>query len=109
METIAGTTASPYAGAALAAYGTSLISTTAANVYYKLGTPVAGLLKKLICTSASTSLLANVYSGSSGVTFGGTNTMATFNTADDALILKAISATRWYIEVNNGTVTLATT
>lgn len=106
-EAVAGSTNSA-AGSALVGYGISAISSTNGAKYYDLAAPVAGQCKTLICTAGSSTNTVTVNAGS-GITFDGTNYLATFNAADDVLDLVGISDTRWFIKTNGGSVALATT
>lgn len=61
----------------------------------------------IIIDSSATGTAAHTVTVSGGVTFNGTNTIATFNLLGEALHLKAISATRWLILNNVGSVGLS--
>lgn len=49
---------------------------------------------------------AHVMTCASGVTYNGTNTVATFDAPGEQLILMSISTTQWIILLNSGSVTL---
>lgn len=105
LAAVAGSTGT---GTALPNSGISTIGSTAKAVNYVLANPTAaGDRKMIICTTGSTTLTSTVTTGSTGCTFDGTNRTATFNAADDALDLVALSTTRWFINVNNGSVALS--
>jgi hypothetical protein len=107
VETISGSTTSAVGnGTDLSVGGMSIITSTDGAKYYDLPAPAAGLDKVIVASAGSTDNTMVVYTAS-GVTFDGTNNTATFNAADDALVLKARSATRWQILVNNGSVALS--
>lgn len=72
-----------------------------------LAAPVAG--DELIIVDASASgTAAHTVTCGAGVTFNGTNNTATLNAPDEALHIIALSATRWYVVQNNGTVAFTT-
>ncbi len=71
-----------------------------------LDAPTAGDELFIINTSAS-GTAAHTVTTASGVTFDGTNNTATLNAPDEALHIVAVSATRWYIVTNNGSVALS--
>lgn len=73
-----------------------------------LAAPVAGQQLYILNTS-STGTAAHTVKCASGVTFDGTNNTATFNAPAEALDLIALSATRWYIKTNTGSVGLSST
>lgn len=50
---------------------------------------------------------AHTVTTAAGVTFDGTNNTATLNAPDEALFIIALSATRWFIMVNVGSVALS--
>lgn len=107
LETIAAS-ASSSSATALLGYGVSVISSTlGAAGYYALAAPVAGATKTLYCSSGSTTNTVVVYAGSA-VTFDGTNHNATFNAEADLLDLVGLSATRWLVKTNGGSVALST-
>lgn len=88
--------------------GITTVSSTSGAKNYVLADPTAiGSRKVIICTAGSTDNTCVVKTGSTGCTFDGTNKTATFNAAGDSLELIALSATRWFINVNNGSVALS--
>ncbi len=68
-----------------------------------LDAPTAGDELFIINNSAS-GTAAHTVTVPGGVTWDGTNTIATLNAPDESLHVVAISATRWQIMANNGTV-----
>lgn len=58
----------------------------------------------LIVDSSASGTAAHTVTCPEGVTWDGTNRIATLNAPNEALRVTALSATRWYIEVNNGSV-----
>lgn len=71
-----------------------------------LAAPVAG--DELFIVNASASgTAAHTVTVAAGVTFDGTNNTATLNAPNEALHIIALSATRWYIVQNNGSVGLS--
>jgi len=105
LAAVAGSTGT---GTAVPNSGISTIGSTAAAVNYVLANPTAaGDRKTLICTTGSTDLTSTVTTGSTACTFDGTNRVATFNAAGDSLELIALSTTRWFININNGSVALS--
>lgn len=97
-ETVAGSTAT----VAIAATGLTNLTSTAAQTV-ALGGPVAGAKKSIIKTGGSTAIIT-VNSGSTDITFDGTNQNLTFDAANESVILEGISATRWGIMSNTGSV-----
>src|SRR5690606_38606458 len=81
------------------AHGTTPIAAT-------LPAPVAGDELIIINTSAS-GTEAHTVTVAAGVTLDGTNDVATLDAPGDALHMVAVSATRWYILENIGTVGLS--
>lgn len=71
-----------------------------------LDAPTAGDELFIINTSAS-GTAGHTVTTAAGVTFDGTNNTATLNAPDEALHIVAVSATRWYIVTNNGSVALS--
>lgn len=67
-----------------------------------LAAPVAG--QHLIIKNMSTNTTAHTVTCAAGVTFDGTNHIATLDAAGDMLMMVAISATRWVVLVNTGSV-----
>ena len=71
-----------------------------------LDAPVAGDELFIVDSSAS-GTAAHTVTTEAGVTWDGTNNTATLNAPDEALHVIALSATRWYIVDNNGSVGLS--
>lgn len=109
LSAVVGTTvATVEGGAKLPNSGISTISSTSGQRNYTLDAPVAGVHKTIVCTAGSTANKCVVLC-STGVTFDGTNTKATFDAAGEFLELIGLSATQWLVKVNGGSVALATT
>lgn len=87
--------------------GIVLLNHSTTPVEATLAAPTAGDELYLINSSAG-GTAAHTVTCAAGVTFDGTNDMATLDAPGMALHLVAISATRWYIVSNNGTVTFDT-
>ena len=82
-------------------------STAAAT--YLLGAPAVGTsATHLFCTAGATDALQVVDAGA-GITFDGSKRYATFNAAGDAITIVGLSATRWLVMSNVGTVAFTTT
>lgn len=58
----------------------------------------------LIIHNLSTNTTAHVVTCASGVTFNGTNAIATFDGAGDQLLLISLSTTRWLVLLNTGSI-----
>jgi hypothetical protein len=71
-----------------------------------LAAPTAGDELFIVDASAAGTAAHTVTLGA-GVTFDGTNNIATLNAPNEALHIIALSATRWYIIQNNGSVALS--
>ena len=71
-----------------------------------LDAPVIGDVLWIVDSSAS-GTAAHTVTTPSGVTWDGTNNTATLNAPDEALLVIALSATRWFIMVNTGSVALS--
>ncbi len=109
LSAVAGTTvATREGGAKLPNSGISTISSTGGQKNYTLDAPVAGIHKTIVCTAGSTANKCVVLC-STGVTFDGANTEATFDAAGEFLDLIGLSATQWLVKVNGGSVSLGTT
>ena len=107
-DALAAITGSTGTGAAVPNSGITTISSTSGAKNYVLANPTAaGDRKTIICTAGSTDNTCVVTTGSTACTFDGTNKTATFNAAGDSLELIALSTTRWFINVNNGSVALS--
>ena len=81
-------------------HGISYITSTKAQSYI-LASPVAGCQKTIIKTGTGT-LVTTILSTSA--TFDGTNDQLTFNAANEAVILVGLTATRWGVVSNVGSV-----
>jgi hypothetical protein len=73
-----------------------------------LATPAQGIVKEFYADQASTGGLRKIYSGSSLITFDGTNDVMT-SSAAGAISLLGLSTTRWLIQANTGSASLGTT
>ena len=105
LAAVAGSTGT---GTAVPNSGITTIGSTAAAVNYVLANPTAaGDRKMIICTTGSTDLTSTVTTGSTACTFDGSHRTLTFNAAGDSVDLVALSTTRWFINVNNGSVALS--
>jgi hypothetical protein len=94
----AGQKAIPINGIAQIAGGTGIADMT-------IAAPAPGSLVVIRIASITSGTV--VVTSAAGVTFDGTNNTATFNAADDALILVYKSATEWSIVLNAGAVALS--
>jgi hypothetical protein len=107
-ESVAAVAGSTGTGTAVPNSGITTISSTSGAKNYVLANPTAaGDRKMLICTAGSTANTCVVTTGSTACTFDGSHRTATFNAAGDSLELVALSTTRWFINVNNGSVVLS--
>lgn len=107
-EPVAAVAGSTGTGTAIPNSGITTISSTAGAKNYVLADPAAaGDRKMIICTAGSTVNTCVVKTGSTSCTFDGTTKTATFKAAGDSLELVALSTTRWFINVNNGSVALS--
>lgn len=105
FATIAGSTGT---GTAIPNAGVAAVSSTGGAMNYVLADPTAaGDKVTIICTAGSTDNTVVITTASTGCTLNGTNRVATMNAADDSLELIALSTTRWFINVNNGSVALS--
>ena len=86
--------------------GTVLLNHATVVIEATLDAPRAGDDLVIIDSSAS-GTAAHTVTLPAGVTFDGTNNTATFNAPDEALHLRAISGTRWFIVSNVGSVALS--
>lgn len=98
LDGSAGQKAVPVNGIAQIAGGTGIADMT-------LAAPAAGSLVVIRIASITSGTV--VVTTAAGVTFDGTNNTATFNAADDVLILVYKSATEWSIVLNAGSVALS--
>lgn len=71
-----------------------------------LDAPETGDVLFIVDSSAS-GTAAHTVTTASGVTWDGTNNTATLNAPDEALYVVALSATRWFIVANLGSVALS--
>jgi hypothetical protein len=83
--------------------GIVLLNHASTIIAATLDAPTAGDELFIIDSSAS-GTAAHTVTTAAGVTWDGTNNTATLNAPDESLHVVAISATRWQIIVNNGTV-----
>ena len=105
LAAVAGSTGT---GTSIPNSGITTVSSTSGAKNYVLANPTAaGDRKMIICTAGSTDNTCVIATGSTGCTFDGTNRTATMNAAGDSLDLVALSTTRWFINVNNGSVALS--
>jgi len=90
--------------------GVSVVSSTGTKELYTIDTPAAGVTKYIYCDSASATGFVNVYTGATSITFGETtdNHYLKFNAAEEAVSLVGISATKWGIVGNVGSVAATT-
>lgn len=94
-------------GAITITSGLVLLNHISTIIAATLAAPTVGDSLKIINSSAS-GTAAHTVTLPSGVTWDGTNNTATLNAPGEALIVVAISATRWFIEENIGAVALST-
>lgn len=99
LDGSAGKKAIPINGIAQIAGGTGIADMT-------LAAPSPGSLVVIRIASITSGTV--VVTTAAGVTFNGTNNTATFNAADDTLILVYKSATEWSIVLNAGAVVFST-
>lgn len=91
---------------ALRPSGTCLLNRTSTGLTMTLEAPkAAGQL--LIISQVDGGTAGHTVTCASGVTFNGTNTIATFNAQYETLVLVSLSTTRWLIVLNNGSVGLS--
>lgn len=93
-------------GGIIISTGIVLLNHASTIVAATLPAPQAGDELFIIDSSAS-GTAAHTVTLPAGVTFDGTNNTATLNAPDESLHIVAISATRWQIIVNNGSVALS--
>ena len=86
--------------------GTVLLNHATVIIAATLDAPTLGDELYIINSSAS-GTAAHTVTLAAGVTFDGTNNTATLDAPDEALHILAISATRWYVLENIGTVGLS--
>jgi hypothetical protein len=88
--------------------GTTVLNSTAQAAYVLAPPTYVGQVKYIVQTTTST--VARTVTGSTvggATTLNGSNTIATFNTQNQAVILKAISATAWAVMSNVGSVSFS--
>jgi len=93
-------------GAITITSGVVLLNHVTTPIKATLATPTAGD-ELYIINSSATGTAAHTVTCAEGVTFDGTNDVATFDFLGEALHLIAISATRWFILENIGTIVLS--
>ncbi len=86
--------------------GVVLLNHVTVAIAATLDAPTAGD-ELFIIDSSTSGTAAHTVSLPAGVTWDGTNNTATLNATAEALHVVAISATRWYIVDNNGSVGLS--
>lgn len=93
-------------------YGTALLTSTVALKTYTLALPTKGVTKTLICTNATTGLVARVGLGAASVYSsagsGTTKDTLRFTRADQSITLLGLSSSRWAMLGGQGSVTVAT-
>jgi hypothetical protein len=88
--------------------GTVQLNHASTIIAATLDAPAAGDMLLIVNASAS-GTAAHTVTLPSGVTFNAAgNNTATLNAPDEALLMRALSATRWYIILNNNAVGLST-
>ncbi len=93
-------------GAITITMGTVLLNHASTPVAATLAAPSPGSDLLIVDNSAS-GTAAHTVTLPTGVTFDGTNSIATLNAPNEALHIRAISATRWFILENIGSVALS--
>jgi len=93
-------------GAVTLGSGVLLLNHATVVIAATLAAPVAGA-ELYIIDNAASGTAAHTVTTAAGVTWDGTNNTATFNAVGEALHVVAISATRWFILENIGTVGLS--
>ncbi len=86
--------------------GLVLLNHASVIIAATLAAPVAGD-ELIIVDNSATGTAAHTVTLPGSVTWDGTTQIATFNALGEALHVVAISATRWYIIDNNGSVALS--
>ena len=85
-------------------FGTVIVPAASTAAAYTLDDPIAGLEVTLVQNNTTTTGFT-VTTNSTGVTYNQAgNRTATFNGADDAIVLRALSTTRWGVVSNVGSV-----
>jgi hypothetical protein len=91
----------------LAATGVAVISSTAAQAY-ALPTPYPGARLTILKTSSSTAVqTVSSTLGGTAATIGLTGVTLTFSASDQSVILEGVTATKWQIASNVGSVTVS--
>lgn len=94
-------------GSTLSAFGVSEINSTAAQAY-ALPAPIRGIRKTIVKTSSSTAVqTVSATLGGTAATIGLSGVTLTFNAADQSVILEGVSATKWQIVSNVGSVAVS--
>ena len=93
-------------GAITVTSGLVLLDHASVIIEATLAAPTAGD-ELFIVDSSATGTAAHTVTAAAGVTFDGTNNTATLNALGEALHIIAISATRWLIVTNLGSVSLS--
>lgn len=94
-------------GSTLPGYGEIIISSTAAQAY-ALPAPVIGAQLTILKTSSSTAVqTVSATLGGTAATIGLSGVTLTFSAADQSVILRGVSATKWQIASNVGSVTVS--
>lgn len=99
-------TTDPGDGGALTASGITALATSSGTRI--LATPFLGAVKTLYADGASTSGFRKIFTGSTLITFDGTNDVLTSSAAGDISLL-GLSTVRWTVTSNTGSGTLGTT
>lgn len=86
--------------------GTVILNHATVAIEATLDAPTVGD-RLLILDFAASGTAAHTVTLPAGVTWDGTNNTATFNAVGEYLDVVAVSATRWYIITNNGSVALS--
>lgn len=105
LRTLAGELIVSTTSKALAPLQAFVFGDTTARALTLTGAPAFGWILILAAQATATSHTAKL---PAGVTYNGSDNTATFNGADDVLILMATSATRYFVLFNNS-VTFSTT
>jgi len=94
----------PTTGTTLNNRGISVIASTTTAPTYTMPAPAVGYIAKVVSNSSST--LTTIVTSATTILFGvqGSNTTLTFPAVEAAVVLEGISATRWSILSNVGTV-----
>ncbi len=88
----------------LPAFGTVILPAASTAAAYTIDDPIAGLEVTLIQDNTTTTGFT-VTTATTGVSYNEAgNRIATFNGADDAIVLRALSTTRWGVVSNVGSV-----